>query len=46
MTGGGARNIGVVRCIEDLVGEKIYVPENPDLCGAIGAALFAKDAAE
>ncbi len=46
MTGGGARNIGVVRCIEDLVGEKIFVPENPDLCGAIGAALFAIDAAE
>ncbi|MCH3955619.1 MAG: acyl-CoA dehydratase activase [Eubacterium sp.] len=45
MTGGGARNVGVVRCIEDLVGEKIYVPENPDLCGAIGAALFAMDAA-
>lgn len=45
MTGGGARNIGVVRCIEELVKEKIYVPENPDLCGAIGAALFARDAA-
>ena len=46
MTGGGARNEGVVGCIEDLIGEKVIVPEIPDLCGAIGAALFALDAAE
>jgi len=45
MTGGGARNRGVVQCIEDQLGEKIFVPEIPDLCGAIGAALFALDAA-
>ena len=43
MTGGGARNKGVVRCIEELLGEEIVVPETPDLCGAIGAALFALD---
>lgn len=46
MTGGGARNRGVVGCLEALVGEKISVPEIPDLCGAIGAALFALEAAE
>jgi len=45
MTGGGARNKGVVECLEDLVGESIFVPEIPDLCGAIGAALFARDSA-
>jgi CoA-substrate-specific enzyme activase, putative len=41
MTGGGARNKGVAGCIEDLIGEKLIIPDNPDLCGAIGAALFA-----
>lgn len=46
MTGGGARNRGVVGCLEALLGEKISVPEIPDLCGAIGAALFALEAAE
>jgi predicted CoA-substrate-specific enzyme activase len=45
MTGGGARNKGVVGCIEELIGEKVFVPEMPDLCGAIGAALFAMDSA-
>ncbi len=45
MTGGGARNRGVVGCVEDLVGEPVYVPEDPDLCGALGAALFARDGA-
>jgi predicted CoA-substrate-specific enzyme activase len=45
MTGGGARNKGVVECIEEQLGEKIFVPEIPDLCGAVGAALFALDAA-
>lgn len=46
MTGGGARNKGVVGCLESLVGESIFVPEIPDLCGAIGAALFAIDKAD
>lgn len=45
MTGGGARNKGVVGCIEELIGENVFVPEMPDLCGAIGAALFAMDSA-
>ena len=43
MTGGGARNLGVVACIEELLGEKLFIPETPDLCGAVGAALFALD---
>ena len=43
MTGGGAKNKGVVRCIEELLGEEVFVADTPDLCGAIGAALFALD---
>lgn len=41
MTGGVARNPGVVREIEKQLSQSIYVPENPDLCGALGAALIA-----
>ena len=46
MTGGGARNKGVVQCIEEILGEKVFVPEFPDMCGAIGAALYAKESAD
>lgn len=43
MTGGVARNIGVVRAIEEKLGEKIIVPKEPDICGALGAALIASE---
>lgn len=41
MTGGVARNKGVVDALEARLGENLYITENPDLCGALGAALFA-----
>lgn len=41
MTGGVANNAGVVKALEKALGEKIYVPKEAQLCGAIGAALFA-----
>lgn len=41
MTGGVAKNIGVVNCLEEKLGEKIFVPEEPQIVGAIGAALIA-----
>lgn len=41
MTGGVARNRGVVRALEECLGEPLRVSELPDLCGALGAALFA-----
>ena len=44
MTGGVARNRGVVEALENLLGEPLLVPEVPDLAGAVGAALFALDA--
>ena len=43
MTGGVARNQGVVEAIEARLGERLWIGENPDLCGALGAALFALD---
>jgi len=41
MTGGVARNIGVVRAIGEKLGAEVIVPEEPDICGALGAALIA-----
>ena len=41
MTGGVARNRGVVQALEEKLGAKLSISENPDLCGALGAALFA-----
>jgi activator of 2-hydroxyglutaryl-CoA dehydratase len=36
-----ARNRGVVQALEARLGEELYITESPDLCGALGAALFA-----
>lgn len=41
MTGGVAKNIGVVRCLEEKLGNKVFIPEEPQIVGAIGAALIA-----
>jgi len=43
ITGGIGKNIGVVRKVEELVGLKALVPEEPQIVGALGAALFAQD---
>ncbi len=42
-TGGVAKNTGVVRALEQSLGHKVFVPEEPLLSGAIGAALVGKD---
>ncbi len=44
MTGGVARNIGVVRAIENRLGRKLKIHETPEIIGALGAALFAYEA--
>ena len=41
MTGGVAQNPGVVRAIEELIGEKLFICEDPEIVGATGAALLA-----
>jgi predicted CoA-substrate-specific enzyme activase len=43
ITGGIGKNIGVVRKIEELVGLKALLPEEPQTVGALGAALLARD---
>ncbi|MCL4434058.1 MAG: acyl-CoA dehydratase activase [Actinobacteria bacterium] len=42
-TGGVARNIGMVKALEELLGFPIYVSEESHFMGALGAALFAMD---
>ncbi len=41
MTGGVARNRGVVAAIEERLQGKLLIPEEPEICGALGAALVA-----
>lgn len=41
MTGGVAKNMGVVHALENKLGIKLYICKESQLCGALGAALFA-----
>lgn len=43
MTGGVAKNPGVVAALEERLGGRMLVPAEPELCGALGAALIALD---
>ncbi len=45
MSGGVARNAGVVRALSTLLGQEIGVPAAPDMVGALGAALSARERA-
>ena len=40
-TGGVAKNPGVVRAVEEKIGEKLYICPEPEIVGAVGAALYA-----
>ncbi|MDO4479327.1 MAG: acyl-CoA dehydratase activase [Lachnospiraceae bacterium] len=46
MTGGVARNPGLVAELEKKLEQPVFVPEHPDLAGALGAAMFAREACE
>ena len=46
MTGGVAQNPGVVRAVEELIGEKLFICEDPEIVGATGAALLALEKSE
>ena len=41
MTGGVSHNQGVVKAIEENLGLPLFIHEDAQLCGALGAALFA-----
>jgi predicted CoA-substrate-specific enzyme activase len=42
-SGGVARNIGVVKAIEEELGKKVITPEEPQITAALGAAILAKE---
>jgi len=43
ITGGGAKNIGLVKALSEKLGCATVVPPEPLLTGAVGAALLGKD---
>lgn len=43
MTGGVAKNPGVVRAVEEKIGAKLYICPEPEIVGATGAAMYALD---
>jgi len=43
VTGGGAKNIGLLKAIEGKVGFEVLTPPEPFITGALGAALVGKD---
>ncbi len=45
MSGGVAKNIGVIKALEDKLGIELIRPAEPQLVGALGAALIALDKA-
>jgi predicted CoA-substrate-specific enzyme activase len=46
VTGGVAMNSGVVRALEARLETRIALPENPQMTGALGAAMIARDRLE
>jgi len=46
LTGGGAKNIGLVKALEAKLGFPVLLPPEPLLTGAIGAALQGRDIVE
>jgi predicted CoA-substrate-specific enzyme activase len=45
ISGGVAKNIGVVRRLDEQLGLKVHIAFDPQIVGALGAALFARDLA-
>ena len=44
-TGGVAKNAGMVKAMETVLGMPVLVPEEPLITGALGAAILARDQA-
>jgi (R)-2-hydroxyacyl-CoA dehydratese activating ATPase len=42
MSGGVSRNMGIIRAMEARLGKQVLVPEDPQIMGALGAALVAQ----
>lgn len=46
VTGGGGKNMGLLKALSEQLGQEVLVPEEPLLTGALGAALMGKEIAE
>ncbi|HMK76356.1 MAG TPA: acyl-CoA dehydratase activase [Thermodesulfobacteriota bacterium] len=46
VTGGGAKNRGLLRTLSEQLGHEVLVPEEPLITGALGAALLGKEIVE
>ncbi len=46
MTGGVAKNAGVVKALEEKMETELFIPEEPQIIGALGAAIIAREQAE
>jgi predicted CoA-substrate-specific enzyme activase len=46
MTGGVAKNVGVVTALEQKLEKKFQIPEEPQIVGALGGAILALDHAQ
>lgn len=46
MTGGVSKNKGLVKTLEEKLGSQLVISDKAQLCGALGAALFAVEMAE
>jgi len=45
LTGGVARNVGFARTLEDNLGVRLVIPDQPELVAALGAAVSAREEA-
>jgi len=43
ISGGVAKNEGIVEALKNLFGMEINLPDEPQIVGALGAALYAKE---
>ncbi|MCJ7704779.1 MAG: acyl-CoA dehydratase activase [Desulfobacterales bacterium] len=46
VTGGGAKNRGLIKALSEQLGHNVLVPEEPLITGALGAALMGKEIVE
>jgi predicted CoA-substrate-specific enzyme activase len=46
ITGGGAKNRGLVKALSEKLGHEVLVPDEPLITGALGAALLGKEIVE
>lgn len=42
-SGGVARNVGMVKAIQDILKKKVIIPAEPQITAALGAAVFARE---